>query len=190
MGETISMTNAEAAELQELRRQKKHLDNTIWNLQYELDDNKMRIEKLEDWKRFRWLGFLIVLAVFAALFVFALIHMDVLDNSAYGNYYNPLDTIATALSTSSMLFAGILLLALLPVMLKLGFDILMELGGSELSRTAAKKLGKKNYYNEQEKLKEHSRELGRALYDEQMKLHAFRDRLSELEELEKAGPGI
>ena len=178
------MSNEEVIELQELRKEKDLQARKLQSLQFEMEDNEMAMRALLSWKRFRWVGFFIALQAFFAVMIFAYLHLKSIDESAPGMYENIGDTVASSISTVSVVFALMLLLVLAVVCVILGMRLFVELGDSDAARLMAKARFKKNFYTEREKLLDQRKILQRSLYEEEIKMKFLLPRLEELEKNE------
>ncbi|MCR5118914.1 MAG: hypothetical protein K6B44_04760 [Lachnospiraceae bacterium] len=175
------MSNEEVIELQELRKEKDLQARKIESLQFEVEDNDMALRALLSWKRFRWVGFALALAAFAVDFIFTLLHFKALVASTPGMYENYSDNITSSISTVSLLFSLLLLLALAVVCILLGTRLFMELGDSDAARLMAQVRMQKNFYTEREKILDRGKIAKRSLYEEEVKMKFLLPRLEELE---------
>ncbi len=175
------MSNEEIIELQELRKERDLQERKVQSLKFEFEDNDMALRALESWRRFRWVGFFISLAAFAGTFVFAYLHLRVIDLTTPGLYDNYADTVSNSVSVVSIAFALMLLLALAILCIVQGSKVFMELGDSDAARLMAQARMKKNYHIEKEHLLDQRKILQRSLYEEEVKLKFMLPRLEELE---------
>ena len=180
------MSNEEVIELQELRKEKDIQSRKVQSLQFEVEDNEMALEALLSWKRLRWIGFLIALIAFATILMFAYLHLKNIEETDSGLYQNFSDTVLSSISTVSIAFALMLLIAMAIICVVLGMKLFMELGDSDAARLMAKAHSTRNYHIELEKITDRMKILKRSLYEEEVKLKFMLPRLNELEEKEES----
>jgi hypothetical protein len=175
------MSNEEVIELQELRKERDLQERKVQSLRYEAEDNELAMKALESWRKFRWVGFFISVTAFTGTFIFAYLHLWVMDETTPGLYQNYTDTIANSVSMVSIVFAIMILIALAVICVMQGAKVFMELGDSDAARLMAKARMKKNYHIEKERLLDQRKILQRSLYEEELKLKFMLPRLEELE---------
>ena len=180
------MSNEEVMELQGLRRESALQEKKVQSLSFELEDNELALKALESWKKFRWIGFFLALIAFAGVFVFAYLHLWIIDETAPGVNENYTDTIASSVSLVSIVFAIMMLIVLAVVCVIQGVRVFMELGESDAARIMAKARFRKNYHSEKERILDQRKILKRSMYEEEVRLKFLLQRLEELEKMEKS----
>lgn len=178
------MTEQEKEELRELRILSQRLKEQKVLLQNEIDDNTMAINNLKKWKKGRGIGFFVILTI-NLLFILSLfpqVNFWGVNSAERGHNLN--STVTFALSSTSMLFAFGITIALSIFTILVGIKLVMELGSSRGAQVLAARFRKKNYYTEYNELIPKTKELADAMFDLSTRKQETDRRLKELEAIE------
>lgn len=140
------MNEDTARELASLRRQNQILHRNLQRLESELFDTRLELESLNGHKRGRWVGFALILL---ATLLFGLILIPYLEfnatslNSDNSDYV--LNSLSFSVSTTALLFGGVLELGLIAWSIIQGSIVIAQLGSSSLARALSKMYRLVNY---------------------------------------------
>lgn len=141
------LTESEKQELKEVRIERQTLVEQIHILEIEKEDVQFEIRKLKEWKKGRWIGFIIALILFFITLGIMFSYSDFQFASSVERGQNWLDALTFSISTTVMIYLSVFGVIFAGASIFFGIKTMLEVGNSKLARTIANNNYIKNYYN-------------------------------------------